>query len=188
MTTATRTLTLDARAAREREVLAIRRHEGGTLRALGVAGLWRPGQARRRTMSTIDLRALGLVCGLLALAACESVPAYDESLGWFSRSDYDPEIKAIERRIPPPEGSAAVAPASGAAAVGEGGLIVQSAWMPGLAEPVERETRAARAPVVRATLPARERIAPVGGYASSKRVLYGTNRGPYSSGDVRTLR
>ena len=43
-------------------------------------------------MSTIDLRALGLVSALLALAACERIPAYDESLGWFSRSEYDAEM------------------------------------------------------------------------------------------------
>jgi hypothetical protein len=137
-------------------------------------------------MSTIDLRALGLVCGLLAVAACESIPAYDESLGWFSRSEYDAEIRAIERRVPPPEGLPPAPPASGdaarlgPAAVGGRGVTAQPALMPKTGEP--------RAPVATAALPARDRIAPVGGYANAKRVIYGTNRGPFSSASVRTLR
>ena len=39
---------------------------------------------------------------LLLLAGCENIPYYDESLNWFSWSEYDPEVKAIEGEIPPP--------------------------------------------------------------------------------------
>jgi hypothetical protein len=38
----------------------------------------------------------------LLLAGCEHIPYYDESLNWFSWSEYDPEVKAIETEIPPP--------------------------------------------------------------------------------------
>lgn len=144
---------------------------------------------------TIDLRALGLVCGLLAVAACERIPAYDESLGWFSRSEYDPEIKAIERRIPPPDDSSAAAPSSGAAALlgpgglGEGGAILQPAWMPTVRAPVEGGTGATRhEPVASATLAPRARIVPLGGYARAQRVIDGTNRGPISGAGLRTPR
>lgn len=138
-------------------------------------------------MSTIDLRALGLACGLLAVAACENIPVYDESLGWFSRSDYDAEINAIERRIPPPEASPTMAPASGDAAAAED-AVAQPAWMPSLAGPEGGTGARARPPVITATLPPRERIAPVGGYAQSKRIIYGGNRGPFSSAGMRILR
>jgi hypothetical protein len=43
--------------------------------------------------------AVGLV---LLLAGCQHIPYYDESLGWFSRSEYDPEVKAIEEETSPP--------------------------------------------------------------------------------------
>ena len=39
---------------------------------------------------------------LLLLAGCENIPYYDKSLNWFSWSEYDPEVKAIEAEIPPP--------------------------------------------------------------------------------------
>ena len=42
--------------------------------------------------------------------------------------------------------------------------------------------------VVRASLPPRTRITPPMGFARSKRVIYGDNRGPFQTGDVRTLR
>jgi hypothetical protein len=42
------------------------------------------------------------VAAALLLAACEHIPYYDESLNWFSWSEYDPEVKAIEAEIPPP--------------------------------------------------------------------------------------
>jgi hypothetical protein len=40
--------------------------------------------------------------GLLLLAGCQHIPYYDESLNWFSWSEYDPEVKAIDSEIPPP--------------------------------------------------------------------------------------
>ena len=40
--------------------------------------------------------------GLLLLAGCQNIPYYDKSLSWFSSSEYDPEVKAIESEIPPP--------------------------------------------------------------------------------------
>jgi hypothetical protein len=39
---------------------------------------------------------------LLLVTACENIPYYDESLNWFSWSEYDPEVDAIEDEIPPP--------------------------------------------------------------------------------------
>jgi hypothetical protein len=42
------------------------------------------------------------VAAALLLAGCEHIPYYDESLNWFSWSEYDPEVKAIETEIPPP--------------------------------------------------------------------------------------
>ena len=50
--------------------------------------------------------AAGMALGLLVVAGCtqvgDRVPYYNESLGWFSRSDNDPEVRAIEQRISPP--------------------------------------------------------------------------------------
>jgi hypothetical protein len=40
--------------------------------------------------------------GLLLVAGCENIPYYNDSLNWFSWSRYDPEVKTIEREIPPP--------------------------------------------------------------------------------------
>jgi hypothetical protein len=39
---------------------------------------------------------------LLLLTGCENIPYYDETLNWFSWSEYDPEVEAIEKEIPPP--------------------------------------------------------------------------------------
>jgi hypothetical protein len=146
--------------------------------------------------------ALLLLAGL-ALAGCENLPYYDESLDLFSGSRYDPTIEAIEERTPPPQDSPVLsAPPDGAAmmAPGPGGAIWLAAqpraadpiaidppgWQPTISEP----TRAEPAPpyeVVPAALPPRTRIAPPGGFARSKRVIYGDNRGPFQTGDVRTL-
>jgi hypothetical protein len=38
----------------------------------------------------------------LLLAACQSIPGYNETLDWFSWSEYDPEIRAIEDETSPP--------------------------------------------------------------------------------------
>jgi hypothetical protein len=40
--------------------------------------------------------------GLLMLAGCQNIPYYDESLNWFSWSEYDPEVEAIEAQTSPP--------------------------------------------------------------------------------------
>jgi hypothetical protein len=50
--------------------------------------------------------------GLLMLAGCQHIPYYDESLNWFSWSDYDPEIEAIEAQTSPPGALEAPAPAA----------------------------------------------------------------------------
>jgi hypothetical protein len=55
------------------------------------------------------------VAALLLLAGCEHIPYYDESLNWFSWSDYDPEVRAIEEETPPP--GALEAPAGDRAAM-----------------------------------------------------------------------
>jgi hypothetical protein len=49
--------------------------------------------------------------GLLLLAGCQNIPYYDESLNWFSWSDYDPEIETIEAQTSPP-GALEEAPAA----------------------------------------------------------------------------
>jgi hypothetical protein len=64
--------------------------------------------------------------GLLLLTGCENIPYYNESLNWFSWSEYDPEVKAIQGEIPPPGGlEAPAAPDDGAALVrdGRGGYV-----------------------------------------------------------------
>jgi hypothetical protein len=138
----------------------------------------------------------------LALAGCENLPYYDESLGLFSRSGYDPEVEAIEERTPPPQDSpvlapggegASAAPMPDGAIVPAAGLQVEppapvaaSAFWPRVAKP----ERAApdRAEVGPASLAPPERIAPPMGFARSKRVIYGANRGPFQTGTVRTPR
>jgi hypothetical protein len=54
--------------------------------------------------------------GLLLLAGCQNIPYYDESLNWFSWSEYDPEIKTIEADTSPPGGLEASPPADDRAA------------------------------------------------------------------------
>jgi hypothetical protein len=46
-------------------------------------------------------KVVGLA-SLLAVAACDHIPLYNESLDWFSWSRYDPEVNAIVAEIPPP--------------------------------------------------------------------------------------
>jgi hypothetical protein len=64
--------------------------------------------------------------GLLLLAGCQNIPYYDESLNWFSWSEYDPEVKAIEAETAPPGALEAPAAADDRAALvrdGRGGYV-----------------------------------------------------------------
>jgi hypothetical protein len=149
--------------------------------------------------------ALLLLAGF-ALAGCENLPYYDESLDLFSRSRYDPTIEAIEERTPPPQDSPVLsAPPDDAAMVvpGPGRALWSAAppriddpiavdppgWRPAISERTGAGEAAAPAhEVVGASLPPRTRITPPMGFARSKRVIYGDNRGPFQTGDVRTLR
>jgi hypothetical protein len=68
---------------------------------------------------------------LLLLAGCEHIPYYDESLNWFSWSDYDPEVRAIEAETAPP--GTLEAPGDRAAMVqGSGGGDVVTDPLPGM--------------------------------------------------------
>jgi hypothetical protein len=147
------------------------------------------------------------VAGLLAvvgLAACENLPYYDESLALFSRSPYDPTIEAIEERTPPPADSPVLSPPTADAAMvlpGSGALLPVGNLRalepievdppghgPVVAELPESELGAAPGHVVvPASLPPRLRITPPMGFARSKRVILGGNRGPFQTGDMRTL-
>lgn len=64
---------------------------------------------------------------LLLLAGCENIPGYDDTLDWFSWSEYDPEIDAIEAETPPPGQLEAPAAAGDRAAMvqdGRGGYVL----------------------------------------------------------------
>jgi hypothetical protein len=128
----------------------------------------------------------GLLLAALALAACENLPYYDESLDLFSRSRYDPEIKAIEDRTPPPQDSPVISapPDDAAMALPLAGTTILARRVD---DPTATDPRAAgdRA-VVPATLPPRPRITPPLGFGRSKRVIYGANRGPFQTGNMRT--
>jgi hypothetical protein len=67
----------------------------------------------------------------LALAACENLPYYDESLDLFSWSRYDPEVEAIEERTAPPQDSPVIEAPTGDAAMAEpaaaGALVAAAA-------------------------------------------------------------
>jgi hypothetical protein len=72
---------------------------------------------------------VGPAAGLLLLAGCQHIPYYDESLNWFSWSEYDPEVKAIESEIPPPGGLEAPAASADRAAYvrdGRGGYVLSN--------------------------------------------------------------
>jgi hypothetical protein len=140
----------------------------------------------------------GLVFASLALAACEHLPYYDDSLDWFSRSRYGAEIDAIEKRTPPPQDSPVLAPPPGGAAMADpsdgavmaaaGPDVDLAARLPAVSEQPASErvtVRRGRA-VTTATLPPRTRITPPMGFARSKRVIYGANRGPFAAGNPRT--
>lgn len=147
--------------------------------------------------------AAGLLLAGLALAACENLPYYDESLDLFSRSQYDPTIEAIEERTPPPQDSPVLSAPPDDAAMAPGGAILRASRMwnvdpitvdppgrgPVVSELPESELGPARdRQVVPAKLRPRTRITPPMGYARSKRVIYGANRGPFATGSMRTLR
>jgi hypothetical protein len=69
----------------------------------------------------------------LLVSGCQNFPLYDESLNWFSWSEYDPEMKAIEAEVPPPGELEAKPTADDRAAFvrdGSGGYV-QSAPPPG---------------------------------------------------------
>jgi hypothetical protein len=151
-------------------------------------------------------RSAALLLAGLALAGCENLPYYDESLDLFSRSRYDPTIEAIEERTPPPQNSPVLSAPTGDAAMvapGPGGAVWRAAqpriadpiavdpagWRPAISERTGAEAAAAHGhKVVPASLPPRTRITPPLGFARSKRVIYGDNRGPFQTGSVRTLR
>ena len=142
--------------------------------------------------------AVGLLLASCALAACENLPYYDESLHLFSRSRYDPTIEAIEQRTPPPQDSPvlSVPPDDAAMMPIPGGAILRSSRLwnadpiavdppgrgPVVSDLPESELASAREwQVVPAFLPPRTRITPPMGLARSKRVIYGDNRGPFQT-------
>ena len=155
---------------------------------------------------SVRCTAAGLLVAAAGLAACENLPYYDESLDLFSRSPYDPTIEAIEERTPPPEdspvpsaptGDAAMVMPGAAALLPVGNLRILEpievdppGWRPAIAEPTGSEGAAAARDhvVVPASLPPRLRITPPMGFARSKRVILGGNRGPFQTGSMRTLR
>jgi hypothetical protein len=130
----------------------------------------------------------GLLFAALAVAACENLPYYDESLDLFSRSRYDPEIKAIDERTPPPQDSPVISAPTDDAAMAP--ALAGNTMLAGrVDDPVATDPQAAtHRAVVPATLPPRPRITPPLGFGRSKRVIYGTNRGPFQTGNVRTFR
>jgi hypothetical protein len=151
----------------------------------------------------MDRSIVGLLVATVGLTACEHLPYYDKSLDLFSRSQYDPEVKAIEQQTPPPEESPVLSAPTGAAAIapmGGGALSVAAA---GIGDATDTPAPAlSAADVARvdgdgsmvsddwsfATASSRARIIPPTGLARSKRVIYGSNRGPFQTGTMRTPR
>jgi hypothetical protein len=152
----------------------------------------------------VSARSGAAALTLLSLGACQQIPYYNESLGWFSRSPYDPEARAIERAIPPPApGGPAGAPAAGAekAALNadyrrtaDGGYVLANP-PPGmtvtlgskrLLNVAEAESATGGASNSAALEPAPD-VPPLG-FSRQRRVIYGSNRGPFSIATMRTLR
>ena len=144
--------------------------------------------------------AAGLLLATIALTACGDIPYYNQSLDWFSWSRYDPEVRAIEQRTPPVQDSPVLSAPAGAAALT---LAAADVILAGSAPTIAAAPRAGAGPggsasmdngrpgwhsVTPATLPPQPRITPPMGFARGKRVIYGTNRGPFQVGNVRTLR
>jgi hypothetical protein len=146
--------------------------------------------------------AAGLLLATIALTACENIPYYNQSLDWFSWSRYDPEVRAIEQQTPPaqdspvlsaPAGSAALTPAADDVILAGSAppTMIAAAPLAGAGTDGSASTgngRPSWQSVTPATLPPRQRITPPMGFARGKRVIYGTNRGPFQVGNVRTLR
>jgi hypothetical protein len=133
---------------------------------------------------------VGLLLVAAALTACENVPYYGESLDWFSRSRYDPEVRAIEQRTPQPQDSPVIsAPTGAAATLPMAGGATLAAASPGIEGPGAVVARAASSDPgpASAILPPQPRITPPMGLARTKRVIYGGNRGPFETGSMRTL-
>jgi hypothetical protein len=66
-----------------------------------------------------------------------------------------------------------------------GGAIVAAGSAPDdHASPIGASTSADRG-VISAALPPRPRVTPPMGFARSKRVIYGANRGPFQTGNMR---
>ncbi len=140
---------------------------------------------------------------LLSLAACQQIPYYNQSLGWFSRSPYDPEAKAIERAIPPPSPSGpAATPAAGAAKTAldagylrtaDGGYVLANP-PPGMIVTlgskrllnVGEAESAASGVAGSAALEQAPDVPPLG-FSRQRRIIYGNNRGPFSIATMRTL-
>jgi hypothetical protein len=136
--------------------------------------------------------AAGLLLATIALTACENIPYYSQSLDWFSWSRYDPEVRAIEQRTPPAQDSPVLsAPADSTAMAPTDGEVILAGGAPGTgldASAGMGSAKPGRHSVTPATLPPQPRITPPMGFARGKRVIYGTNRGPFQVGNVRTLR
>jgi hypothetical protein len=159
----------------------------------------RPQRSSEETRTMAFHRSLaGLAFASLALAACEHLPYYDESLDWFSRSRYGAEVEAIEKRTPPPQDSPVLSPPGGDAAMTDPGAgaitpaagpdVDPAAPLPAVSGQAAGEGVTARREraVTTAALPPRTRITPPMGFARSKRVIYGANRGPFAAGNPRT--
>jgi hypothetical protein len=92
------------------------------------AGAARPQRSVNRMANRMGRIVGPAALGMLLLAACHNIPYYDESLNWFSWSEYDPQIKAIEAQTPPP---GALEADGRAAFMGDGsGAVVHSAASP----------------------------------------------------------
>jgi hypothetical protein len=175
-----------------------------------VAGGIEAGLRPLQEMVEMPIRPAAILLAAGALASCADMPLYSDSLDWFSRSRYDPEVDAIERQTPAPVDSPVLAPGAAALAVtprlaagGAGRAVPRSAATPPVVTPAAAAGSAAlvatadsepqgpaveRFEVVPAVLPARERITPHLGFARAKRVIYGANRGPFPSATVRAPR
>ena len=151
----------------------------------------------------VSVRSGAAALTLLSLGACQQIPYYNESLGWFSRSPYDPEAKAIERAIPPPASSGpAGTPATGAAKAAlnagylrtaDGGYVLANP-SPGmivtlgskrLLNVAEAESATSGA-TGSAALESAPDVPPLG-FSRQRRIIYGSNRGPFSIATMRTL-
>jgi hypothetical protein len=151
----------------------------------------------------VSARSGAAAIALLSLGACQQIPYYDETLGWFSRSPYDPEAKAIEQAIPPPApGGPAATSAAGAAKAAlddsylrtaDGGYVLANP-PPGMVVTLGSK-RLLNVPEAESTTSGASNSAaleqapdvPPLGFSRQRRIIYGTNRGPFSTATMRTL-